>query len=106
LSREPHRDRQKRARRGPGAKHPHADQLPVARHAGGGFDHEPPCQVSTWPPQSLAAQNRADVPHFEAHLRGKLAYLHMIDPEKAAPMLARLARLLDGDQEGPPAQVP
>ncbi len=38
----------------------------------------------------LAAQNRDGLPHFEAHLRGKLAYLHMIDPEKAAPLLARL----------------
>jgi hypothetical protein len=37
----------------------------------------------------LAAQNRDGLPHFEAHLRGKLAYLHMIDPEKAAPLIAR-----------------
>jgi len=38
----------------------------------------------------LAAQNRDGLPHFEAYLRGKIAYLHMIDPEKAAPMLAQL----------------
>ncbi len=44
--------------------------------------------------EGLAAQNRAHVPHFEAHLRGKLAYLHMIDPEKAAPMMARLEAIL------------
>jgi hypothetical protein len=47
----------------------------------------------------LAAQNRDQIPHFEAHLRGKLAYLHMIDPEKAAPMIAELAALMGG---GPP----
>jgi RNA-directed DNA polymerase len=38
----------------------------------------------------LAAQNREGVPHFEAHLRGRLAYLHMVDPQKAAPMIAAL----------------
>jgi retron-type reverse transcriptase len=38
----------------------------------------------------LAAQNREDVPHFEAHLRGKIAYLHMIDPAKAAVLRAKL----------------
>jgi hypothetical protein len=37
----------------------------------------------------LAAQNREQIPHFEAHLRGRLAYLHMVDPERAAPMLKR-----------------
>ncbi len=42
----------------------------------------------------LAAQNREGVPHFEAHVRGKLAYLHMVDPEKAAPMLAQLDALV------------
>ena len=42
----------------------------------------------------LAAQNREGLPHFEAHLRGKLAYLHMVDPEKAAPMLAQLDALV------------
>jgi retron-type reverse transcriptase len=41
----------------------------------------------------LAAQNRDKIPHFEAHLRGKLAYLHMVDPAKAAPMLAALDAL-------------
>ncbi|APR88027.1 Retron-type RNA-directed DNA polymerase [Minicystis rosea] len=42
----------------------------------------------------LAAQNRENVPHFEAHLRGRLAYLHMIDPERAAPMLARFEAIV------------
>ncbi len=36
----------------------------------------------------LAAQNREGVPRFTEHVRGRLAYLHMVDPEKAAPMLA------------------
>ena len=42
----------------------------------------------------LAAQNREKIPHFEAHLRGKLAYLHMIDPGRAAPMIAELQAIL------------
>ncbi|MFT3765828.1 MAG: reverse transcriptase family protein [Minicystis sp.] len=42
----------------------------------------------------LAAQNRENIPHFEAHLRGRLAYLHMIDPERAAPMLARFEEIV------------
>lgn len=42
----------------------------------------------------LAAQNRDNIPHFEAHLRGKLAYLHMIDPERAAPMIAAFDRIV------------
>jgi retron-type reverse transcriptase len=42
----------------------------------------------------LAAQNRDGIPHFEAHLRGKLAYLHMVDPKKAAPMIAKFDALV------------
>lgn len=42
---------------------------------------------------SLAAQNRENLPHFEAHIRGRLSYLHMVDPGRAAPMLARLDAL-------------
>lgn len=42
----------------------------------------------------LAAQNRECLPHFEAHVRGKLAYLHMIDPDRAAPMIAALDRIV------------
>lgn len=41
----------------------------------------------------LAAQNREKIPHFEAHIRGKIAYLEMIDPAKAAPLKAALAAL-------------
>ena len=41
----------------------------------------------------LAAQNRENLPHFEAHIRGRLAYLHMIDPERAAPMIQRFEEL-------------
>jgi hypothetical protein len=42
----------------------------------------------------LEAQNRARIPHFEAHLRGRLAYLHMIDPGRAAPMIARFEAIV------------
>jgi retron-type reverse transcriptase len=38
----------------------------------------------------LAAQNRDGVPDFEAHIRGKLSYLHMIDPERSRPLLREL----------------
>ncbi len=41
----------------------------------------------------LDAQNRDNVPHFEAHLRGHIACLHMVDPKKAAPLLAALEEL-------------
>jgi retron-type reverse transcriptase len=40
----------------------------------------------------LAAQNREGREDFEAWLRGKLAYLAMIDPARAAPLIARLDR--------------
>jgi len=42
----------------------------------------------------LAAQNRDGRADFEAWLRGKLAYLAMIDPEKGRGMLSELDRLL------------
>jgi retron-type reverse transcriptase len=41
----------------------------------------------------LAAQNREGRPYFEAWLRGKLAYLYMVDREKGAKLLAELARV-------------
>lgn len=41
----------------------------------------------------LAAQNRENLPHFPAWLRGKLAYLAMIDPVKGKKMLAELDAL-------------
>ncbi|UQA58688.1 reverse transcriptase family protein [Polyangium aurulentum] len=41
----------------------------------------------------LAAQNREGIPHFEAYVRGKVAYLHMVDPERAAPLLRALEAL-------------
>jgi retron-type reverse transcriptase len=31
----------------------------------------------------LEAQNREKVPHFESHLKGKIAYLNMVDPDRA-----------------------
>jgi retron-type reverse transcriptase len=42
----------------------------------------------------LAAQNREQIPHFEAHVRGRLAYLHMVDPGRAAPMLKRFEEIV------------
>ncbi|MBK8256332.1 MAG: RNA-directed DNA polymerase [Polyangiaceae bacterium] len=41
----------------------------------------------------LEAQNRENIPHFEAHIRGHLAYLHMVAPDKAAPLLQALNSL-------------
>jgi retron-type reverse transcriptase len=34
----------------------------------------------------LEAQNKDKIPHFEAHLQGKIAYIYMIDPRKAEPL--------------------
>jgi retron-type reverse transcriptase len=42
----------------------------------------------------LEAQNREGHPHFEAWLRGKLAYLQMVDRERGARMLAELDRIV------------
>jgi RNA-directed DNA polymerase len=39
----------------------------------------------------LMAQNREKLAHFEAYLRGKIAYVHMVQPDKAA----RLSSALD-----------
>jgi retron-type reverse transcriptase len=41
----------------------------------------------------LAAQNKENRPNFEAWLRGKIAYLMMIDRKKGAAMLAQLDAL-------------
>lgn len=41
----------------------------------------------------LDAQNRDNIPSFEAHLRGHIAYLHMVDPLRAAPLRAALDAL-------------
>ena len=41
----------------------------------------------------LAAQNRDGHPHFEAHVRGMVAYLHMVNPAKAAPLRKALDAL-------------
>ncbi len=42
----------------------------------------------------LAAQNREGRPHFEAWLRGKLAYLAMVDGERGRRMLGELDEIL------------
>jgi retron-type reverse transcriptase len=41
----------------------------------------------------LDAQNREQRPHFAAYLRGKIAYLSMIDPAKGKALLAQLDAL-------------
>jgi len=41
----------------------------------------------------LAAQNREQRPDFEAYLRGKIAYIAMIDRAKGQALLARLDAL-------------
>ncbi|MFS8067402.1 MAG: reverse transcriptase family protein [Byssovorax sp.] len=42
----------------------------------------------------LEAQNRAGIPYFESHLRGRIAYVHMVDPGRAAPLFEALAAAL------------
>ncbi len=36
----------------------------------------------------LAAQNRTDDPHFEARIRGQIAFVQMINPDQSRPLLA------------------
>jgi hypothetical protein len=40
--------------------------------------------------EGLKSQNKDNIPHFEAWLRGKIAYLYMIDPKKGTFMLEQL----------------
>lgn len=63
----------------PGLPRPHVRRLRAILHAA--------------KKTGLEAQNREGVPHFEAHLRGHIAYLHMVDPKKAAPLLEALNAL-------------
>jgi len=42
----------------------------------------------------LASQNRAAHPNFEAHLRGRVGWVHMLDPEKGKKLRAALDRAL------------
>lgn len=42
----------------------------------------------------LEAQNRDHRPDFAAHLQGKLAYLSMIDPERARPLIEQLSKIM------------
>jgi hypothetical protein len=42
----------------------------------------------------LESQNRERRPHFESWLRGKLAYLQMIDRRRGEAMLAELDRIV------------
>lgn len=41
----------------------------------------------------LAAQNRQNLPHFEAWLRGMIAYIHMVNPQQAKPLADALERV-------------
>lgn len=45
--------------------------------------------------QGLAAQNRENIPHFEAWLRGMISYVHMVNPQQAKPLAEALARVSD-----------
>jgi hypothetical protein len=43
--------------------------------------------------EGLAAQNRENHPHFEAWIRGMVAYVHMVNPQQAAPLRQALESL-------------
>lgn len=43
----------------------------------------------------LASQNRAGHPNFEAHLRGRVAFVSMVDPTKAEALRVALTRALE-----------
>lgn len=43
----------------------------------------------------LAAQNRDNSPHFAARLRGQIAFIQMVNPQQARPLLAALNDLSD-----------
>jgi retron-type reverse transcriptase len=43
--------------------------------------------------EGLTAQNREKHPHFEAWLRGMIAYVHMVNPKQGEPLRAALQRL-------------
>jgi hypothetical protein len=42
----------------------------------------------------LASQNREGIPNFAAHLRGRVEYAAMIDPERATALRAALEAAL------------
>lgn len=46
--------------------------------------------------EGLAAQNRDHLPHFEAWLRGTIAYISMVNPTQAKPLAAALAEIRTG----------
>jgi RNA-directed DNA polymerase len=41
----------------------------------------------------LASQNRANHPHFESHLRGRIAFVQMINPDQALPLVEALNKI-------------
>ena len=44
--------------------------------------------------QGLAAQNRDDLPNFLGHLRGRIAFVSMIDPRRGGQLKSALEELL------------
>jgi len=42
----------------------------------------------------LESQNRSDHPDFEGHLRGRVQFVRMVDPQRGEPLLAALHRAL------------
>ncbi len=44
----------------------------------------------------LDAQNTHQHPHFDAHVRGMIGYVHMVNPDQAAPLQQALAALRPG----------
>ena len=49
----------------------------------------------------LEAQNRDGIPYFESHVRGRIAYVHMVDPARAAPLLEALTAVLVATADRP-----
>jgi retron-type reverse transcriptase len=47
----------------------------------------------------LEAQNREKVPDFAAHLRGRVAFVEMVDKERGGKLRAALNRVLSGQQD-------
>ena len=47
--------------------------------------------------EGLEAQNRQRIPHFQAHLRGLIAYIAMVNPRQAYPLQQALEGLTTGD---------
>jgi len=53
----------------------------------------------------LSAQNRNQIPHFEAHLRGRIAYLAMVDPERGKSMMAEFDAIVTALPSAPDTET-